>query len=142
VVFILCLCLELSNQQTKLPSWIAPTESQRGIPTKKKGVCYSPFKSSNSRAIKLVASKVKEGMTSTEISVMMEQALASAGLTNTWNIVLFGPDASFPHGTDQVRPLTQGQLVLIDAGMRLFFHFLIKLSLNLLQRRTTSWLPK
>ena len=34
-------------------------------------------------------------------------------------LVLFGPDAAFPHGTSNPKPLRAGEVVLIDGGGRL-----------------------
>src|SRR2546427_12074113 len=35
------------------------------------------------------------------------------------SLVLFGPDAAFPHGTTRPQPLKAGEVVLMDGGGRL-----------------------
>jgi len=72
------------------------------------------------RAIKLVATQITEGMTESNVASMLEDALSTAGLTNLWWLVLFGPDASFPHGNQQERTIKQGELILIDTGGTLY----------------------
>ncbi|MEX1367619.1 MAG: M24 family metallopeptidase, partial [Nannocystaceae bacterium] len=40
----------------------------------------------------------------------------AAGLSDVWVLALFGPAASFPHGTAQDRALAPGDVVLVDTG--------------------------
>jgi Xaa-Pro dipeptidase len=68
------------------------------------------------RCLSLVATMVREGMTEAELRALMVGAQTAAGLRAPWALVLFGPNASFPHGTGQGRRLRPGELILIDTG--------------------------
>jgi Xaa-Pro dipeptidase len=68
------------------------------------------------RCLSLVATMVREGMTETELSDLTVGAQTAAGLRDPFALVLFGPNASFPHGTGQRRTLRPGDLILIDTG--------------------------
>ena len=46
----------------------------------------------------------------------MAAAQKAAGLTDVWVLALFGPAASFPHGTHEDRALRPGDVVLVDTG--------------------------
>lgn len=67
-------------------------------------------------ALKAVSSHVSEDMSEAELAALVHQAQAAAGLTGTWALVLFGANASFPHGTRGERRLRRGDLILVDAG--------------------------
>jgi Xaa-Pro dipeptidase len=68
------------------------------------------------RAIAAAATRLREGMHEHEFADEMSAALRAAGLTDTWVLPLFGPNAAFPHGTPEGRSLTDGDLVLVDTG--------------------------
>ncbi len=68
------------------------------------------------RCLSLVATMVHGGMTEAEVADLMIAAQTTAGLRDPYALVLFGPNASFPHGTGQRRQLRAGDLVLIDTG--------------------------
>jgi Xaa-Pro dipeptidase len=72
------------------------------------------------RCLSLVATMVRPGMTEAELAQLMTGAQLAAGLKDPWALVLFGPNASFPHGTGQGRRLQEGELVLIDTGGELY----------------------
>lgn len=67
-------------------------------------------------ALKLAAQHVEPGMTEAEISALVHDAQAAAGLTQIWVLALTGQNAAFPHGTRNGRPLASGDLVLVDTG--------------------------
>lgn len=67
-------------------------------------------------ALKAVSAHVSEGMFETELAALVHEAQAAAGLSDTWALVLFGANASFPHGSPGEKRLARGELVLIDAG--------------------------
>lgn len=67
-------------------------------------------------ALKAVSAHVSEDMSEAELAALVHQAQAAAGLTGTWALVLFGANASFPHGTRGERRLRRGDLILVDAG--------------------------
>eukprot|EP00002_Diphylleia_rotans_P005309 TRINITY_DN14430_c0_g1_i1.p1 TRINITY_DN14430_c0_g1~~TRINITY_DN14430_c0_g1_i1.p1 ORF type:complete len:427 (+),score=92.48 TRINITY_DN14430_c0_g1_i1:51-1331(+) len=71
-------------------------------------------------SISAVAGYVTLGMTEPELSPIMHEALQAAGLTNTWTLILFGPNAAYPHGSGSSHPLVDGDLVLIDTGGELY----------------------
>jgi Xaa-Pro dipeptidase len=68
------------------------------------------------RAIAAAATRLREGMHEHEFADETSAALQAAGLTDSWVLPLFGPNAAFPHGTPQGRSLTDGDLVLVDTG--------------------------
>jgi Xaa-Pro dipeptidase len=69
-------------------------------------------------AHRAVFASLREGMTQAEASRLSVEAHRRLGMTGG-ALVLFGPDAAFPHGTAQPRPLGRGDVVLIDGGGRL-----------------------
>lgn len=71
------------------------------------------------RAHRAVFGALREGMTQAQASALSVQAHKRLGVRGG-ALVLFGPDAAFPHGTTQPRPLQPGDVVLIDGGGDLF----------------------
>jgi Xaa-Pro dipeptidase len=69
-------------------------------------------------AHRAVFQSLKEGMTQGEASRLSAEAHRRLGMPGG-SLVLFGPDAAFPHGTTQPKPLRRGEVVLIDGGGRL-----------------------
>ena len=67
------------------------------------------------RAHRAVFASLKEGMTQAEASALSHEAHKRLGVTGG-SLVLFGPDAAFPHGTRKPRSLRGGDVVLIDGG--------------------------
>ncbi|MCH8288243.1 MAG: aminopeptidase P family protein [Candidatus Marinimicrobia bacterium] len=65
--------------------------------------------------IKSAFKRTKSGMTEGELSGIISAEYAELGLRG-WALVLFGPNAAYPHGTKNQETLTPGQLVLIDTG--------------------------
>jgi Xaa-Pro dipeptidase len=70
------------------------------------------------RAWRAVFASLAEGMTQAQVSGLCSSALERLGMRGG-ALVLFGPDAAFPHGTTSPQPLKAGQVVLIDGGGRL-----------------------
>ena len=58
-------------------------------------------------------------MTQSEASALSADAHRRLGIRGG-ALVLFGPDAAFPHGTTKPRALQKGDVVLIDGGGELF----------------------
>src|SRR5260221_14771614 len=54
-------------------------------------------------------------MTQAEAAALSREAHKRLGVTGG-SLVLFGPDAAFPHGTRKPRSLRAGDVVLIDGG--------------------------
>jgi len=69
-------------------------------------------------AHRAVFQSLREGMTQSQVSALSAQAHRKLGMPGG-ALVLFGPDAAFPHGTTRPRPLRRGDVVLIDGGGRL-----------------------
>lgn len=67
-------------------------------------------------SIKAAAQRLKPGMKQSDFSKLIHKAQADAGLENIWSLVLFGPNAAFPHGTPEDRALSAGDIVLVDTG--------------------------
>jgi Xaa-Pro dipeptidase len=67
------------------------------------------------RAHRAVLSSLREGMTQAQATALSAQAHRRLGVPGG-ALVLFGPDAAYPHGTRQPRPLRRGDVVLIDGG--------------------------
>ena len=70
------------------------------------------------RAHRAVFQSLREGTTQAEASPLSAEAHRRLGIRGG-ALVLFGPDAAFPHGTTAPRPLRKGDVVLIDGGGRL-----------------------
>jgi Xaa-Pro dipeptidase len=69
-------------------------------------------------AHRAVFASLQEGMTQQQVSALSAEAHKQLGMRGG-ALVLFGPDAAFPHGTTKPRPLQAGDAVLIDGGGRL-----------------------
>jgi Xaa-Pro dipeptidase len=67
------------------------------------------------RAHRAVFASLREGMTQGDASALSREAHKRLGVTGG-SLVLFGPDAAFPHGTRKPRALRAGDVVLIDGG--------------------------
>jgi Xaa-Pro dipeptidase len=70
------------------------------------------------RAHRAVLQSLREGVTVAQASAWSAAAHRRLGVRGG-ALVLFGPDAAFPHGTERPRPLKAGDVVLIDGGGRL-----------------------
>lgn len=69
------------------------------------------------KAITIVHERlIRPGVTEAQVSEWVNEAQRRLGLVNTWALVLFGPNAAFPHGTKERRPLEEGQFALLDCG--------------------------
>ncbi len=70
------------------------------------------------RAHRAVFESLKEGVSVAQVSGWSAAALRRLGVRGG-ALVLFGPDAAFPHGTEKPRALQAGDVVLVDGGGRL-----------------------
>jgi len=70
------------------------------------------------RAHRAVFESLREGATVATVSGWSVAAHRRLGVRGG-SLVLFGPDAAFPHGTEKPRTLRAGDVVLIDGGCRL-----------------------
>jgi Xaa-Pro dipeptidase len=62
-----------------------------------------------------VFASLREGMTHREVAGMISQGYQRMGLSGG-ALVLFGPWAALPHGTQQPQTLGEGDIVLVDGG--------------------------
>jgi Xaa-Pro dipeptidase len=67
-------------------------------------------------ALRAVAGEVSDGIGEDDLAALVQEAQETAGLRSIWSLVAFGPNAAFPHGTRNRRPLAGGDLILIDTG--------------------------
>jgi len=64
-----------------------------------------------------VFASLKEGMSQSDVSVLVESGYAKMGLRGD-AMVLFGSAAALPHGTTKPQTLREGDVVLIDDGCK------------------------
>jgi len=69
-------------------------------------------------AHRAVFASLRAGMTQGEVARLSAEAHRRLGVTGG-SLVLFGPDAAFPHGTSKPKALQAGDVVLIDGGGKL-----------------------
>ncbi len=67
-------------------------------------------------AIAVAATRLQLGMTQSAFTEELIAAQRAAGLDQVWCLALFGPAASFPHGTTEDRTLREDDVVLVDTG--------------------------
>jgi hypothetical protein len=67
------------------------------------------------QAHRAVFAALREGMTQENVQALSVQAHRKLGVKGG-ALVLFGPDAAFPHGTARPQPLKPGDVVLVDGG--------------------------
>ena len=68
-------------------------------------------------AYRAVFASLSEGLTVAQVSAWVAAAHRRLGVRGG-ALVLFGPDAAFPHGTAKPRTLKAGDVVLVDGGCR------------------------
>lgn len=67
-------------------------------------------------AIAAASVNLQPGMTQSAFAAELTAAQQAAGLDQVWCLALFGPAASFPHGTEEDRVLAEDDVVLVDTG--------------------------
>ncbi|MFT5635301.1 MAG: Xaa-Pro dipeptidase [Cognaticolwellia sp.] len=63
-----------------------------------------------------VFSKLKAGMSQSDVKSLMHKAQGQLGGKGAWNMALFNQASAYPHGTKQKQTLTEGSVVLMDCG--------------------------
>jgi Xaa-Pro dipeptidase len=63
-----------------------------------------------------VWSKIKVGMTPSEVKSIMSNAQSSLGGKKAWNMALVNEASAYPHGTKQKHVIEEGSIVLMDCG--------------------------
>jgi len=69
-------------------------------------------------AIRYGVSQMKEGMSPSELSAIINKAQGELGGEPDFALCLFGEASAFPHGTTVPRMLKKGDIVLMDCGCR------------------------
>lgn len=94
----------------------APIE---GVRIRKRGAELSRLRRANEAtkaAIAAASARLQVGMTQSAFAAELVAAQQAAGLEQVWCLALFGPAASFPHGTQEDRTLRADDVVLVDTG--------------------------
>lgn len=68
------------------------------------------------RAIRVVAERLRPGLTDHELGRWIAFAQERLGLRDTWVLPLLGPSAAAPHGEAEGRRLEPGDGILVDTG--------------------------
>ncbi len=69
-------------------------------------------------AIKIGISNLKEGISPSEISAIINNAHRKMGATPDFALVLFGMSSALPHGSIKPQQLKKGDIVLMDCGCK------------------------
>ncbi len=69
-------------------------------------------------AMKTGMSQLKEGVSQSAISTVINEAHSQMGATPDFALVLFGDASALPHGSIHSKPLKRGDIVLMDCGCR------------------------
>lgn len=69
-------------------------------------------------AMKIAISQLKEGVSPSEISEVVNNAHMRLGATPDFALVLFGESSALPHGSIKPRLLKKGDIVLMDCGCK------------------------
>ncbi len=67
-------------------------------------------------AYRHVHANLETGMSSGDITAMMNDAQRALGGTDAWSMALLGRASAYPHGTDQPQAIEPGKIVLMDCG--------------------------
>lgn len=104
----------------RLASGFEPVRRCRMVKTERELAWMRRASEITKRAIREAARHLTEGMTEEEFAGLMGEAHRKLGASSPWALVLFGPNAAFPHGTKEKRRLREGELVLCDTGASLY----------------------
>jgi Xaa-Pro dipeptidase len=69
-------------------------------------------------AMKTAISKLKEGLSASDISGIVNDAHTRLGATPDFALILFGESSALPHGSSMPRRLKKGDIVLMDCGCK------------------------
>jgi Xaa-Pro dipeptidase len=69
-------------------------------------------------AMKIGISNLKEGISSAQVSAMINQAHQDMGATPDFALALFGEISALPHGSVKPQYLKKGDIVLLDCGCK------------------------
>jgi Xaa-Pro dipeptidase len=91
------------------------TENTRSVKTEKEILYMDVANRITKLAYKKGFSLLREGMTTGELGDIFRKTHAELGASGGGGPA-FGPNAAFPHGTRNVRNLSEGDVVLVDGG--------------------------
>jgi len=69
-------------------------------------------------AIKIAISQLKEGVSPSEISAIVDNVHSQMGATPDFALILFGETSALPHGSVKPQQLKKGDIVLMDCGCK------------------------
>jgi len=69
-------------------------------------------------AMKIAISQLKEGVTASDISAIVNNAHTQMGATPDFALILFGVSSALPHGSIKPQLLKKGDIVLMDCGCK------------------------
>jgi Xaa-Pro dipeptidase len=69
-------------------------------------------------AMKLAISQLKEGLSASDISDIVNEAHSQSGATPDFALILFGESSALPHGSIKPQRLKKGDIVLMDCGCK------------------------
>ncbi|HZZ75106.1 MAG TPA: Xaa-Pro peptidase family protein [Puia sp.] len=69
-------------------------------------------------AMKIAISQLKEGISPSEVSTVVNDAHTRMGATPDFALVLFGESSALPHGSIKPQLLKKGDIVLMDCGCK------------------------
>ena len=67
-------------------------------------------------AMKIAISQLKEGVTPSDISAIVNNVHSQMGATPDFALILFGESSALPHGSIKPQQLKKGDIVLMDGG--------------------------
>jgi Xaa-Pro dipeptidase len=69
-------------------------------------------------AMKIAISQLKEGVSPSDISAIINNVHTQMGATPDFALILFGESSALPHGSIKPRQLKKGDIVLMDCGCK------------------------
>ena len=69
-------------------------------------------------AMKIAISQLKEGVSPSDISAIVDNAHSQMGATPDFALILFGESSALPHGSIKPQLLKKGDIVLMDCGCK------------------------
>ncbi|MCX6226193.1 MAG: Xaa-Pro peptidase family protein [Bacteroidia bacterium] len=91
------------------------TENTRAVKSEKEIILMDMANRITKLAFKQGFSRLKEGMTTGDLSQIIQKAHTELGASGG-GFALFGTNAAFPHGTRNIRNLQHGDVVVVDGG--------------------------
>ena len=67
-------------------------------------------------ALRIVHAKVQMGMSSADISALMDRTTVALGGSPEFSLVLLNEASAYPHGSVQAQTVREGSIILMDCG--------------------------